>query len=272
MDILKRKLAPIVPAAWEEIDEQAKAALKGSLAGRRVVDVKGPMGWNYDAVPDGTLSLVEETPVEGVNYGVREVLPLVEVRVPFTMPMWDLDDITRGSKIIDFTPVQEAAKKAALFEDTAIFQGLEDAGVLGLELEADNEPVKMELNDESILEAVLEAIQTLESRCVNGPYAFVCPQKLWNKIQTASKVYPLWKRLTAILGERSRIILSSQYDTAMLVSIRGGDSELVIGQDFSIGYQSHTNTEVSFYITETFTFRVLAPETIVPFALPEEAE
>ena len=45
------------------------------------------------------------------------------------------------------------------------------------------------------------------------------------------------------------------------------DSELIIGQDFSVGYQSHTNTEVNFFITESFTFRTLAPEAIVPFKL-----
>jgi uncharacterized linocin/CFP29 family protein len=66
-----------------------------------------------------------------------------------------------------------------------------------------------------------------------------------------------------------KIVLSSQYETSMLVSLRGGDSELIVGQDFSIGYQSHTNTEVNFYITETFTFRVLAPEAIVPFKIAE---
>ena len=44
MDILKRSLAPIVPAAWEEIDEQAALALKAALAGRKAVDVKGPLG------------------------------------------------------------------------------------------------------------------------------------------------------------------------------------------------------------------------------------
>ena len=53
----------------------------------------------------------------------------------------------------------------------------------------------------------------------------------------------------------------------MLVSLRGGDSELIIGQDFSVGYQSHTNTEVNFFITESFTFRTLAPEAIVPVKL-----
>lgn len=265
MDILKRSLAPIVPAAWSEIDEQAKSVLKSTLAGRKAVDVKGPMGWNYDAVPEGTLSLIEETPVEGVNYGVREVLPLVEFRVPFTMPMWDLDDISRGCKIVDFTPVQEAARKAALFEDTAIFSGLEDAGILGLELEADNEAIEMQLEDESIISALAQAVQTMSARNVEGPFLLVCSLPLWTKIQTSSKVYPPKKRVEALIG--NKIVLSSQYETSMLVSLRGGDSELIVGQDFSIGYQSHTNTEVNFFITESFTFRVQAPEAVVPFKL-----
>ena len=67
---------------------------------------------------------------------------------------------------------------------------------------------------------------------------------------------------------RRRIILSPQYDTCA-VSMKAGNNELIIGQDFSIGYQSHTNTDVSFFITETFTFRVIAPESIVPFKIAE---
>ena len=269
MDILKRSLAPIVPAAWEEIDEQAALALKAALAGRKAVDVKGPLGWNVDAVSEGMLSLVEESPVEDVSYGIRESLPMVEIRVPFTMSMWELDDISRGSKTIDFTPVIEAARKAALFEDTAIFQGLEDAGILGLELEADNEPVEIKLEDESIVSSIVNAITTLAGRSMEGPYALVCSLPLWTKIKTSGKAYPLLKRVKDALGDDCRIVLSPQYETSMLVSMKEGNSELIIGQDFSIGYQSHTNTEVNFYITETFTFRVLAPESIVPFKIAE---
>jgi uncharacterized linocin/CFP29 family protein len=265
MDILKRELAPIVSEAWEEIDEQAKNALIGALSGRKAVDVKGPMGWKFDAVSDGNLSLAEESPVEGVNYGVREVLPLVEARVPFTLPMWDLDDISRGCKIIDFSPVQEAARKAALFEDTAIYRGLEEAGIMGLELETDNEPIEIALDDDAIIAAIETAVQTLTARSVGGPYSLVCSLPLWTKIQTSAQCYPLKKRVESLIG--GKIVLSPQYDTSMLLSARGGDSELIIGQDFSVGYQSHTSTEVNFFITETFTFRVLTPEAIVPFKL-----
>lgn len=263
MDILKRSLAPIVPAAWEEIDEQAKAVLKSTLAGRKVVDVLGPKGWNFDAVSEGTLSLVEESPVEGVNYGIREVMPLLEIRVPFALPMWDLDDISRGRKTVDFLPLQEAARKAALFEDTAIFQGIEDASVLGLELEADNEAIDISLDDEAIVSGIANAVNILASRNVGGPYSLVCSKELWTKIHTSSSTYPLAKRIGNIIGGAT--VLSGQHPVSMLVSTRGGDSELIVGQDFSIGYQSHTNTEVNFYITETFTFRVQTPESIVPF-------
>ena len=267
MDILKRSLAPIVPEAWEEIDKQARTAITGMLSGRRFVDVKGPMGWKYDAVSEGTISLADETPVEGVNYGIREVLPLVEFRIPFTMPMWDLDDLSRGCLSVDFTPVHEAARKAALFEDMAVYQGLKSAGMLGLEIESDNDPIDMQLEEESIISSLLKAVSTLNSRSVGAPFAFVCSLPLWTKIQASAKTYPLWKHISGILGTHSRIIPSSLYETSMLVSARGGDYELTIGQDFSVGYQSHSSTEVNFYITESFAFRVITPESIVPFKI-----
>lgn len=269
MDILKRSLAPVSQEAWDEIDEQARIALKGVLAGRRVVDVAGPLGWDCDAISEGTLSLVEESPVEDVTFGIRESLPLVEIRVPFSMSMWDLDDISRNSKTVDFGPVIEAARKAALFEDTAVFQGLEEAGILGMELEADNEPVEISLEDESLLTGIVGAMATLADRSMEGPFVLVCSLPLWKKIKTSAKGYPLLKRIKDALGDDCRIVLSPQYETSMLVSAKEGNSELLIGQDFSIGYQSHTNTEVCFFVTETFTFRVLAPESIVPFKIAE---
>jgi len=42
-----------------------------------------------------------------------------------------------------------------------------------------------------------------------------------------------------------------------VLSMRGGDFELTVGQDLSIGYASHDRTTVELYLTESFTFRVL---------------
>jgi uncharacterized linocin/CFP29 family protein len=61
------------------------------------------------------------------------------------------------------------------------------------------------------------------------------------------------------------VIYAEFLKDALLVSSRGGDLELTVGQDFAIGYHSHTAADISLFITESFTFRVLAPEALVGF-------
>ena len=58
---------------------------------------------------------------------------------------------------------------------------------------------------------------------------------------------------------------------AVVISQRGDDHELTVGQDFSIGYLDHTATAVRLYLQESFTFRVLSPEAAVPLRYPSAA-
>jgi uncharacterized linocin/CFP29 family protein len=53
-----------------------------------------------------------------------------------------------------------------------------------------------------------------------------------------------------------------------VLSQRGDDFELIVGQDFSIGYLEHSAKTVRFYLQESFTFRVLSPEAAIPLAYP----
>jgi uncharacterized linocin/CFP29 family protein len=55
------------------------------------------------------------------------------------------------------------------------------------------------------------------------------------------------------------------------VTTRGGDFELNIGQDVSIGYLSHTDSGVQLYLQETFVFRVLTSEAAVALSPPKNA-
>lgn len=50
-----------------------------------------------------------------------------------------------------------------------------------------------------------------------------------------------------------------------MISRRGGDFLLTIGQDFSIGYTSHNKDTVELYLTESMTFQVLEPAAAVEF-------
>jgi uncharacterized linocin/CFP29 family protein len=51
-----------------------------------------------------------------------------------------------------------------------------------------------------------------------------------------------------------------------VLTTRGGDFELHIGQDVSIGYLSHTDSTVRLYLQETLTFLMLTSESAVALA------
>ena len=51
-----------------------------------------------------------------------------------------------------------------------------------------------------------------------------------------------------------------------MLTTRGGDFELTIGQDISIGYLSHSETTVRLYFQETLTFLLLTTEAAVVLA------
>lgn len=53
---------------------------------------------------------------------------------------------------------------------------------------------------------------------------------------------------------------------ALVVSLRGGDFLFEVGQDLSVGYDTHDAEQVQIYLEESFTFHIATPEAVV--ALP----
>lgn len=64
----------------------------------------------------------------------------------------------------------------------------------------------------------------------------------------------------SIIGEG---VEAPAIEGGFVLTTRGGDFELDIGQDISIGYLSHSSTTVDLYFQETFTFRLLTTEASV---------
>ena len=112
MNNLHREIAPISDAAWAQIEEETARTFKRYLAGRRVVDVRGPGGAVLSAVGTGHLR-----PIPGLKDGVlarqREVKALVEVRVPFELDRQAIDDVERGANDSDWQPAKDAARQIA---------------------------------------------------------------------------------------------------------------------------------------------------------------
>src|ERR1700693_74642 len=97
MNNLHRELAPISDGAWAQIEEEAQRTLKRYLAGRRVVDVKGPGGVMLSAVGTGHLSDLA-APGDGIIARQRQVKALVELRAPFQLDRQAIRDVGCGGK------------------------------------------------------------------------------------------------------------------------------------------------------------------------------
>ena len=261
-DMLRTSLAPVNDAAWNAIREEAVRTLKGHLSARRIVPVDGPHGWTHAAVNLGRLRPVERDAVAGVAVGVREVLPLVEARVPFSLDLWDLDNAERGAADLDLDAVADAARRLALFEEGAVYGGFADGCVVGMAERSPHEPVAFGKSAEALVQAVVQGVLVLQEAGIGGPYALVLDTETYTRASGGDVGgYPIRGRLAEQAG--AGLHWSPAVDGALVVSTRGGDFELSIGQDAAIGYQAHAKGRVELFLTESFTFRVIEPAAAV---------
>ena len=262
-DLLKRNHAPITPDALGAIDAEAARVLKLNLAGRRLVDFKGPFGWHDAAVNTGRLAPIGGGKTPAVELTLRQVQPLVELRVPMKLSLAELDAIPRGAADPDLNPVVEAAERAAHAEDSAIFNGLESAGIKGIIPSSPHKPHQMPADVRQLPAAILAARETLREAGISGPYALALSTTIYAQVLAAAEDgYPLAKRLTQQVLD-GPLVRAPAIEGGVLLSLRGGDYELHVGQDLSVGYAGHDQKTVEFFITESFTFRTLEPAAAV---------
>jgi uncharacterized linocin/CFP29 family protein len=266
MDLLRRHLAPIPTEAWEHIDETARRVVRTHITARRFVDVSGPHGPKQAAVGTGRLDVGQ--PLDGVEFGVHRVLPLVEVRARFTLDLWELDNAPRGARDPELGPLIEAARRAALFEDRAVLHGFEPGRIRGLLQEAEVPAEELSLEADPFLDAVSRAVLDLHRRGVKGPYALVVGASPFRFLATCQAGYPLLRQVERLT--EGPVLQSDLLDAGLLVSTRGGDAEITLGVDLAVGYEHHTTREVHLFITESFTFQVLDRTALVPFRLRGE--
>lgn len=266
MNDLLRGLAPISAAASEEIDEEARRTLKLTLAGRKLVDFVGPLGWAASSINLGRTDAVGEPPHDGVAARKRRVQPLIELRVPIELPRAELEVVERGGKDADLQPVVEAARRMAIAEDKAIFHGYAAGGIEGIGEAAEHTTLTLTDDYARYPVVVAEALSKLRNAGVAGPYGIALGSRCYTGLTetTTPGGYRVFDHVHRLLD--GPVVWAPGVDGAVVLSLRGGDFELTVGQDLSIGYLDHTTTKVQLYLQESFTFRVLASEAAVPLA------
>src|ERR1700760_4872415 len=269
MNNLHRSLAPISDAAWAEIEEETSRTLKRYLAARRVVDVQGPGGLALSAIGTGHLREVA-SPGDGILARQREVKPLVELRVPFELDRQQIDDVERGAEDSDWQPVKDAAKKIAYAEDRAIFEGYAAAGIGGVREGTSNPVLTLPADVRQYPDAIAQALSQLRLVGVNGPYSVLLGADAYTALaETVDNGYPVLEHVKKLVNDE--IIWAPALSGAFVLTTRGGDFDLHLGQDVSIGYLSHTDTTVLLYLQETFTFLLLTTEAVVALTPPAKA-
>lgn len=263
MDHLLRTLAPITEKAWREIDAEAKRTLCRTLAARKLVDFRGPLGWDVSSIGRGRARPIG-APQPEIHARLREAQPLVEIDVPFRLARTEVDAIARGALDADLAPVVQAARTAGLTEDRAVFSGFPNAGIAGIFERCAEHALALSDDYERYPRVVAAALTRLRNAGIEGPYAIALGPRCYQGLtETTNKGgYPVINMVKQQLDDR--IIWAPGVDGAVVLSLRGGDFELTIGQDFAIGYLSHDAEQVALIVRESMTFVVYTAEAAVP--------
>jgi uncharacterized linocin/CFP29 family protein len=260
MSHLLREHAPITEPTWQLIDDEARQRLTPALAARKLVDFAGPHGWDYSATNLGHTSALAGGPGDGVAAMQRAVLPVVELRASFALSRSELADADRGAQDVDLSALDAAAHNLATAENRAVFHGFEDAGITGVAQAAAHEPIALGDDCATYPRHVARAVEALLRSGIDGPYGLALgPEPYTRVLETAEHGgYPLLDHLRKIIG--GPLVWAPGVEGAVVVSQRGGDFLLDVGEDLSIGYASHDADAVELYLVESFTFRVATAE------------
>jgi uncharacterized linocin/CFP29 family protein len=269
MNNLHRELAPVSDAAWAGIEQEARRTFEQNVAGRRVVDVSGPDGPTAASVGTGHIAEIEAPggDASGITAWLRGAQQLVMLRVPFTLSRLDVDNVERGAQDSDWQPVKDAVRQVAFAEDRAIFEGYPAAGITGVRRSTSNPVLTLPAEARDYPAVISQAVSALRLAGVSGPYSLLLSADAYTMVsETSDHGYPIREHLARVVD--GEIIWAPAIDGAFLLTGRGGDFELRLGQDLSIGYLSHDAETVQLYFQESLTFLVYTTEASVALNAP----
>jgi len=168
---------------------------------------------------------------------------------------------------VGLSAVGTAAQKIAYAEDRAIFEGYSAAGIGGIRQGTSNPVLTLPADVRHYPDAVAQALERLRLVGVNGPYSLLLSADAYTALaETSDNGYPVLEHVKKLV--KDEIIWTPAIAGAFVLTTRGGDFDLHIGQDVSIGYLSHTDRVVRLYLQETLTFLLLTTEAAVALRPP----
>lgn len=261
-NILKRDHAYFGPEIWAILDQEARDYLSKKLAGRKIADFTGPQGADLSSVNTGLVSK-STVKYEGVEVGVREVLPVLEFKAGFSLSRDVIESLARGANTFDTTSLYTACKAIAAAENRMVFEGVAEHGIEGVFKQSPYKKAKVS-GVTSLAQRTAEAISQLIGENVGGPYVMFVDTAVFASMFGEGGEYPMTHKINDLLGAGGAIVpVPIMGNDIAIISKRGGDYEMISGVDIGIGFEKQTDKSVDLFLFESLTFCAHTPEACI---------
>ncbi len=256
--------APFGQEVWDEIDAVAGAAAAEVRAGRRILEVIGPLGFEARAgVAEDAPVADDETALPHVHVPRVRAMPVLHRTVGLGARAVEARQ-KRGEPLV-LEEVAEAARQIARAEDRLVFQGHGPAGVRGLLAEAGAlELTAGDWGDPArAADELLAALTRLDSAGRHGPYAVaLSPGRYYQLLRPhpGSGLTPLAQLGPAFEG--GIVKAPALADGAVVVMRSASGPKVVLGQDLTAAYDGREGIFHRISLVESVTFLPGVPGSV----------
>lgn len=262
MKFLNREEAPLSQEMWALIDQTLMGLLAKRLKIRSVVDFDEGYDFTTDAVATGKVRALPST--MSVKIGLREPLPMMELRYDFSVPKSTLDAMKRDIEDFDDTPLRRAANAFGAAENGMILEGIDAAASPGL-LGTLTQPALKASGARELMAAAARSLGMFNNEFVDGPFRLLVSSATFAQLVVEAEGGETMKqKIENIFGAGAVVITDAiGDDKALVISQRGGDFIFYSGLDVHVGYDSESEEALNFFLLESGAFRVINPEAAV---------
>ena len=249
-----REAAPFGQEVWDAIDATARAAAEEVRAGRRVLQVVGPLGFGARAgIADDVPIAVEP---ERAHVHVPRIRPMPVLHRTVELGARTVEANAQCAEPLVLVQIAEAARQIARAEDRLLFDGVPEAGVAGLL----GHPGALErtAGDWSdpgrAADELLAALAALDAAGRHGPYAVaVSPSRFYQLLRPhpGTSLTPFQQLQPALAG--GIVKAPSLADGAVVVVRSPSGPRAVLGQELTAAYDGREGIFHQLSLVESIT-------------------
>jgi uncharacterized linocin/CFP29 family protein len=251
----------VAPDLVNKMEEAAVSAARDILTGRRIIDVDGPYGLGLTSLEVGNDDLCRQPGPEEASAVLSHALSLPMIYRRFSLSRRRIAAFKEMGQPLNLKVVEDAAQAVATREEEFIYKGQPDFHVYGLLTATGRNTLQGGdwSSVDQVLDNVIAAVNTLDSKGYRGPYGLALAPALYNNL---FRRYPGSDLLQIEHLKRlcTRGIVKADIDGGVLVAKDVGT--IVLGQDLQIAYLSPDAAHENFAVTESLVLKIEAPDAI----------